>query len=54
MSTQAKRRLLVDYKKYQQDAAGLNVLLKPKPDNMMICEAIIFGPDDTDWEGAVL
>lgn len=54
MSTAAKRRLLGDYKKYQQEAAGLGVLLKPRPDNMMICEAIIFGPDDTDWEGAIL
>lgn len=54
MSTLAKRRLLGDYKNYQQNAAGLNILLKPRPENMMICEAIIFGPDDTDWEGAVL
>ena len=54
MSTAAKRRLLSDYRKYQQEAADLRDLLKPRPDNMMICEAIIFGPDDTDWEGAVI
>jgi ubiquitin-protein ligase len=31
----------------------LGVLIKPAPDNMMRCEAIIFGPDDTEWEGGV-
>jgi len=54
MSTAAKRRLLSDYKKYQQEAHELGVLLKPRPDNMMIWEGIVFGPDDTEWEGAIL
>lgn len=53
MSTPAKRRLLNDYKKYQKEAAGLGVLIKLKANNMMICEAIIFGPDDTEWESGV-
>ena len=53
MTTAAKRRLLNDFKKYQQEAAGLNILIKPRPDNMMNCEAIIIGPDDTEWEGGI-
>ena len=53
MSTPARRRLLNDYKKYQKEAAGLGVLIKLKANNMMICEAVIFGPDDTEWESGV-
>lgn len=51
MSTIAKRRLFQDLKKYNQEAAGLNILLKPNQNNMMQWEALIFGPDDTEWEG---
>ena len=29
------------------------MLIKPFPDNMMHCEAIIIGPDDTEWEGGM-
>ena len=53
MTTPARRRLLNDYKKYQKEAAGLGVLIKLKANNMMICEAVIFGPDDTEWESGV-
>ena len=53
MSTIGKRRLLQDFRQFQRDAAGEGVLLKPKSTNMMICEAIIFGPDDTEWESGV-
>jgi len=28
-------------------------LIKPLPDNMMVFEAIIIGPDDTEWEGGI-
>ena len=53
MSIPAKRKLLNDYRTFAQDAAGLGVLFRPRSDNMMICEAIIFGPDDTEWESGV-
>ena len=53
MSIPAKRKLLADYRTFNQDAAGLGVLFKPEQDNMMNCEAIIFGPDDTEWESGV-
>ena len=45
--------MLKDYKKYKNEAAGLGILLQPKPKNMMCFEAIIIGPDDTEWEGGI-
>ena len=51
MSTAAKRRLLKDWEKYQREAPGLGILISPDPENMMTYEAIIIGPDDTEWEG---
>ena len=53
MTIPAKRRLLADYKNFVQGACGLGVLIRPKTDNMMECEALIFGPDDTPWEGGI-
>ena len=53
MTTQAKRRLINDAKKFLRDGAGLGILVQSQATNMMIWEAIIFGPDDTDWEGGV-
>jgi ubiquitin-protein ligase len=53
MSTQAKSRVLKDYRKYKAEAAGLGILVKPLPTNMMCLEAIIIGPDDTEWEGGI-
>ena len=29
------------------------MLIKPLPENMMVFEAIIIGPDDTEWEGGI-
>ena len=28
-------------------------MIKPNENDMMVCEALIFGPDDTEWEGGV-
>ena len=53
MTTQSRKRLITDYKKFLRDGAGLGILVQACPTNMMIWEAIIFGPDDTDWEGGV-
>ena len=53
MTTPAKRRLLSDYRKYSMNAAGMGIIIKLKPQNMMVAEAIIFGPDDTEWESGV-
>jgi ubiquitin-conjugating enzyme E2 A len=53
MTTAAKRRILQDFKKYKNEAAGMGVLINPLPNNMMCFEAIIIGPDDTEWEGGI-
>ena len=53
MSNASRRKLLLDYKKFQDDAAGLGVLFQPTQNNMMVCEAIIIGPDDTEWESGI-
>ena len=50
MSTPARRRLLHDFKKIQVEESN-GLLAVPKENNILIWEAIIFGPDDTDWEG---
>ncbi|CDW91824.1 ubiquitin-conjugating enzyme e2 2-like [Stylonychia lemnae] len=53
MSTPARRRILADWKKYQNEGAGMGILLSINSDNMMRWEAVIFGPDDTEWEGGI-
>lgn len=50
MSTPARRRLFHDLKKMKsEENSGL--LAVPNENNMMHWEAIIFGPDETAWEG---
>ena len=53
MTSAARRKLLMDYRKFEENAADLKILMRPGDQNMMICEAIIFGPDDTEWESGV-
>ena len=48
----AKKRLLHDFKKLQKDAPS-GVCATPIEDNIMSWQAVIFGPDDTAWEGGV-
>lgn len=50
MSTPARRRLFHDLKKLQKEENN-GLLAVPNENNMMSWEAIIFGPDDTSWEG---
>ena len=50
MSTPSRRRLLKDFKRLQDDAPeGISAC--PNEDNIMQWHAVIFGPDDTPWEG---
>eukprot|EP00891_Asterochloris_glomerata_P000859 jgi/Astpho2/859/Aster-00707 len=50
MSTPARKRLMRDFKRLQQDPPqGING--SPNPDNIMSWNAVIFGPDDTPWDG---
>jgi ubiquitin-conjugating enzyme E2 A len=50
MSTSARRRLLRDFKRLQKDPPS-GVTGAPMDTNIMFWQAVIFGPDDTPWEG---
>lgn len=44
------QRLMRDFKRLQQDPPqGVNG--SPNPDNIMLWNAVIFGPEDTPWDG---
>ncbi|KAF5449685.1 hypothetical protein F2P56_030106 [Juglans regia] len=50
MSTPARKRLMRDFKRLQQDPpAGISGA--PQDNNIMLWNAVIFGPDDTSWDG---
>ena len=45
-----EQRLMRDFKRLQQDPPqGVNG--SPNPDNIMQWNAVIFGPEDTPWDG---
>ncbi|EWM29984.1 ubiquitin-conjugating enzyme e2 [Nannochloropsis gaditana] len=50
MSTAARRRLMRDLKRLQSDPPQ-GVQGAPLDNNIMTWQAVIFGPDDTPWEG---
>ncbi|KAL0481000.1 ubiquitin conjugating enzyme E2 RAD6A [Acrasis kona] len=50
MSTPCKRRLLRDFKKMKTDPPQ-GISASPLNDNIMQWNAVIFGPDETPWEG---
>ncbi|PKU73261.1 Ubiquitin-conjugating enzyme E2 1 [Dendrobium catenatum] len=50
MSTPARKRLMRDFRRLQQDPpAGISGA--PHDSNIMLWNAVIFGPDDTPWDG---
>jgi ubiquitin-conjugating enzyme E2 A len=49
MSTPAKRRLMRDFKRLQKDPPG-GISGAPCTDNIMIWNAVIFGPAETPFE----
>ncbi|TYI51796.1 hypothetical protein E1A91_D12G201700v1 [Gossypium mustelinum] len=52
MSTPARKRLMRDIKRLQQDPpAGISGA--PQDNNIMLWNAVIFGPDDTPWDEVV-
>ena len=53
MSTEARRRLMRDFKKMKEGSDTTGITAAPQEDNIMIWQAVIFGPDDTIWEGAI-
>lgn len=50
MSTVARKRLLRDLKKLQSDPPN-GISAAPVADDIMVWSAVIFGPEDTPWEG---
>jgi ubiquitin-conjugating enzyme E2 A len=50
MSSLTRRRLVNDLKRVEQeDSSG--IFASPQQNNILLWEAVIFGPDDTPWEG---
>ncbi|KAG2319887.1 hypothetical protein Bca52824_013100 [Brassica carinata] len=50
MSTPARKRLMRDFKRLQQDPPA-GVIGAPRDNNIMLWDAVIFGPDDSPWDG---
>ncbi|CAE7415738.1 ubc-1 [Symbiodinium natans] len=50
MTTVARRRLIRDLKKLQSDPPQ-GISASPAQDDIMSWTAVMFGPDDTPWEG---
>lgn len=50
MTTNARMRLVKDLKRFQSEES-VGIFAVPHENNLMIWEAVIFGPDDTPWEG---
>ena len=53
MSSNAERRLLKDLKKMQGDSTQESIQASPIDDSLFQWEAVIFGPEDTIWEGGI-
>ena len=53
MNSNAAARLLKDLKKMQEDSTHDSLQATPSGDNLFQWEAIIFGPDETIWEGGI-
>ncbi|XP_009631942.1 ubiquitin-conjugating enzyme E2 2-like isoform X1 [Nicotiana tabacum] len=50
MSTPARKRLMTDFKRLVHDPP-LGINGAPYGNNIMLWNAVIFGPDDTPWDG---
>lgn len=50
MSSSARRRLINDFKRFEKEDSN-GIFASPLPNNIMVWEAVIFGPEDTQWEG---
>mmetsp|Transcript_16801 Transcript_16801/g.27231 ORF Transcript_16801/g.27231 Transcript_16801/m.27231 type:complete len:189 (+) Transcript_16801:196-762(+) len=50
MSTAARRRLMRDFRRLQSDPPS-GISGAPMDNNIMVWQAVIFGPDETPWEG---
>ena len=52
MSSQSRRRLINDLKRLEKEETS-GIFASPQENNIMVWEAVIFGPDDTQWEGGI-
>eukprot|EP01103_Thecamoeba_quadrilineata_P013877 TRINITY_DN3984_c0_g1_i3.p1 TRINITY_DN3984_c0_g1~~TRINITY_DN3984_c0_g1_i3.p1 ORF type:complete len:151 (-),score=26.93 TRINITY_DN3984_c0_g1_i3:26-478(-) len=50
MATLARRRLLRDFQNLQSEPPN-GISGAPLDDNILVWQAVIFGPEDTPWEG---
>jgi len=50
MTTESRKRLIKDFKQLT-NLQQTGVFASPQENNMMLWEAIIFGPEDTIWDG---
>ena len=49
----AERRLMKDLKKMQAENIDQSISAIPTESNIMIWDALIFGPEDTEWDGGI-
>jgi len=50
MTSSAKRRLINDFKRFEKEDSN-GIFASPLNDDVLTWEAVIFGPDDSPWEG---
>lgn len=50
MSSAARRRLINDFKRFEKEETS-GIFASPNENNILCWEAVIFGPDETPWEG---
>jgi ubiquitin-conjugating enzyme E2 A len=50
MTSSAKRRLINDFKRFEKEESN-GIFASPLNDDVLTWEAVIFGPDDSPWEG---
>ena len=53
MANNAERRLMKDLKKMQDEENDETITAIPEDDHIFKWDAIIFGPDGTEWEGGI-
>ena len=53
MAQNAERRLIKDLKKIQSEQTDESIMAIPDEKNIFKWEAIILGPEDTEWEGGI-
>jgi ubiquitin-conjugating enzyme E2 A len=53
MNSNAERRLLKDLKKLESEDSSSGITATPDGDSLFRWNAVIFGPDETEWEGGI-